>query len=118
MVSSIRPAMSEAATYRKGAKGLVLLLSEPSFFPWFSGTELPTNGIGMAHEPFNDSAPQPIDVLHRTELLWAETDNFPRLETTMKQQICQALFSLVGQQAPDYLPELLALTAVFCPCFT
>lgn len=110
--------MSEAATYRKGAERLALLFSGQSFFPWFLGIELPTNGIGMAHEPFDDSAPQPIDVLHRTELLWAETDNFPRLETTMKQQICQALFSLVGQQASDHLQELLALTAIFCPWFT
>ena len=71
----------------------------------------------MAHEPFNDVAPQSIDVPHRTELLWAEADNFPRLETAVEQQICQAPLSLIGQQASDHLPEFLALAAVFGPWF-
>ena len=43
--------------------------------------------------------------------------NFPRLETAMEEEICQALFPLVGQQASDHLPEFLALTAIFGPWF-
>src|SRR5579884_555376 len=44
-------------------------------------------------------------------------DNFPRLETTVEQEICQALFSLVEQVASDHLAEFLALTVIFCPWF-
>ncbi len=42
----------------------VLFCSGQSFFLWFMRTELPTDGIGIAHEPFEESTPQPIDILH------------------------------------------------------
>jgi hypothetical protein len=42
----------------------VLLSSGQSSFPYFTGTELPTDGIDMAHEPLEDIAPQSIDILH------------------------------------------------------
>ena len=96
--------MNESVTYCKGAERFILP---------FSGTELPTNGIGMAYEPFEDSASQPIDFLHIAPLLWTEAHNLPGLQPTVIEQIGQAPLTWTSQHGLDDLPDLAAIGPVF-----
>src|SRR5437763_7662060 len=92
---------------------LLHLCSVHSFFPWLTETELPTNGIGMAYEPFEDSASQPIDFLHIAPLLWTEAHNLPGLQPTVIEQIGQAPLTWTSQHGLDDLPNLAAAGPVF-----
>src|SRR5437588_10615984 len=67
----------------------------------------------MTKEALHNVAPQTIDLLDITPLLWTEAHNLSGLETTVIEQVCQAPLTLVGQHVLEYLPDLVAVGLVF-----
>ena len=52
-----------------------------------SFTKPPEQVIRIAKNSLHNVAPQTIDFLYVTELLWTETYDLPRLETTVKEEV-------------------------------
>src|SRR5260370_17514580 len=61
----------------------------------------------------DDGAPQAIDLLGITPLLWTAMQNLFRTQPTMIEQVDQSLLARTGQRGLEGLPKLVAINRDF-----
>src|SRR5438132_1020364 len=73
----------------------------------------PTELVCIAQDSLYDVAPQTVDLLDIVELLRAEVQNLPGLESTVIEQVGQSLFTRARQYRLEKLPHLAAVALIF-----
>src|SRR6266567_9388455 len=69
--------------------------------------------VRLAQQSFHDIATHAVDFTYVTKLLWAETDNFPGLETTVEEQVGHSMLMSVRKKCFEDLPHLTEVNIVF-----
>src|SRR2546421_9807779 len=73
----------------------------------------PTELVCIAQDSLYDVAPQTVDLLDIVELLLAEVQNLPGLESTVIEQVGQSLLTRARQYRLEKLPQFAAGALIF-----